>query len=179
MIAPEFSHKSTERFSLNPEQVERSLEEIMEDPKHALTDIEAAYLEFNNPNLSVLLFTGAQSLPKQDSSAYVEAALTVYKISREAGTSDGMLPKLSSVGCSVLANYMIDMLKTSGQIVPTPSVARVTRDAFESELLSEPSVVNVVGRLSAYRIDRDAYYAGAATVVAGLRLAAIQQSLEK
>jgi len=178
MILPEFSGSGVELFPLDSEQVERSLDQVREDPKHILLDLESSYLEFNNPYLSFLLICGQGALPDRDVGAYTEASLTTYKLAREAGTRGGVLPILSKNGSSYLAGVMVATLKearSASSDIPV-IVSEVTRGAFETELTSEPSILSVVKRLADHRVDRDVYYTGAATVVAGLRLAATESS---
>lgn len=177
MITPESIDYSSEYFSLDLVQVERSFDDIRLGPSHALTDMESAYLEFQNPQLSSLLVTGTNMLPKQDAMGCVEAALTTHKLIREAGAPDGKLPRLSEGGRVMLINNLITTLEKAQLSYPIPTVAGVVRERFKPELESETSVFNLVKALADHRIDRDAYYAGAATVVAGLRFARTEQSL--
>jgi hypothetical protein len=170
------SEPSVERFPLDPDRVETSLAEIRQD-LGVLTGAESTYLEFNNPELYFVLAIGVRTWPVEKTATYTEGALTAYKLAREAGTAEGVLPRLSGEGRSSLFSSMVVAPSASKRVGSAPVAATATWEALETELGYEPSIAKVVGRLAAQHRDRDAYYAGAATVVAGLRLAVSELSV--
>src|SRR5580698_8834350 len=120
MTLPETSYRGREYFPLDPEQIELSLEAIREDPDFTLVDVEAAYLESQNPHLSRLLRIGGENMHPQEQTAYVEATLTVHKLAREAGTPDRTLPVLSLDGKNSLVQILIDAVEASQEVRPRP-----------------------------------------------------------
>jgi len=111
--------------------------------------------------------------------SFTEAALTTHKLAREAAVPDGVLPRLSPKGRS---NMAISLRTTLQGFSPdsrpslVPFVSQAALEKFMPELESEPSIFRVVKKLAEHRIDRGTYYAGAAMVVAGLRLARSEQA---
>jgi hypothetical protein len=172
MINPERNQQSDGYFGLDAERVTGSLEEIRQDPVHALKDLEAAYLEFQNPFLSQMLVAGGRLVRSTELTGYTEGALTAHKVIREAGTSDGVLPQLSAEGKARLGDPIVEALRNSqGSQLQPASTAATVRVALAEAIESEPSLHELVGQLADQRLDRDAYYAGASTVIAGLRIA--------
>jgi hypothetical protein len=167
--APDPANRSN--FELNPDQIDRSMEEVREDPQHILYDLEAAYLEFNNPRLSFLMCTAAEAVSLKDCTPFTEAALTAHKLLREAGTVGGVLPQLSESGRLRLIEIVLSAVRGAKLRAEQVSVSTIIKEAFFAELKQVPSLLAQTQKLAEHRTDRDAYYAGVCLVVAGLHSA--------
>lgn len=168
----------SELFPLDPVGVKRSLEAIRQDPLTVLVG-EAAYFEEINPHLSTFVDTCRKTLVIQEMGPYGEAALTIHKLIREASPLGGELPMLDREGFSDLSTTLIGALTLSKRGRSSPKLSRVIRAVHVSALESEPSVLGMTRQLADHRLDRDAYYAGSATVVAGLRLAVVNAARDR
>lgn len=176
MTLPELPAQGPEYFPLNPGLIEPVIRDIQNGSPSVLLGMEANYLTVGNPELAYI--AGAISAvllrPGVPLDAFGEGALTVHKLAREAGVPDGTLPMLSVLGASQISGKVFDAFYSN------PEAERVTvvSGALMPELVCEPTIHAVVKEIAdpLQEDRRDFYYAGAATVIAGLRYAKAERS---